>query len=285
MLSIRNILVLLTLTLTVLHGQILDKVQPGETELQTPVKYLDGIVNPKDSILNTVLPKEVKFNDSTGKVVTLGEIIANGKPSLVCMMYMGCRSTCGPLMNDVYTKINNLNIKPGKDFNLVFISMDASENSELAAAKKDSFIEAFSYKDGEGQYYLTGSRESVAQVTKALDFNFRAIQETGDFSHPTVVYFTTPDAKVSRFLTGFDFVPQDLRLSLLNAGEGKIGTVVDNILVRCYKFDSQNKKYIYNSMMLMSISGAVTLFSLSLFLGFLWYSEFKNKKNKIVNQK
>ena len=109
------------------------------------------------------------------------------------------------------------------------------------------------------------------------------IEEIGDYSHPTVTYFITPSAKISRFLTGFQFTPQDLKLSLLTAGEGKIGSLLDNILVRCYKFDPQNKRYVRNSMMLMSIAGAVTLIGLTIFLGFLWYHDIKSNKKTSTN--
>ncbi len=264
------------------NAQLMDKPVAGDFEPMTPTKYTDGIVNPADSILNTEIPADIKFRNSEGKEIAIGSILKADKPSLMCIMYMGCRSTCGPLMNDIYSKIKDLNIKPGKDFNLIFVSMEPKEGPELAKGKKDNYLKEYSYSNDDGQYYLTGSKQSITKLTKALDFKFRAVDAGGaiDYSHPTVTYYITPSAKVSRFLTGFQFTPQDIKFSLLTAGEGKVGSLLDNILVRCYKFDSQNKRYVRNSMMLMSIAGAVTLIGLSVFLGFLWYHDIKkNKKN------
>lgn len=278
MLRFWSIALIFTVCLLSANAQIMDKPVPGEYEPQTPSKYLDGIVNPTEKILNKEIPGDIKFRNSKGEEVTTGEIFKNGKPSLLCIMYMGCRSTCGPLMNDVYNKIKDLNIKPGKDFNLVFVSMEPKEGPEIATGKKANFLKEFSYENGEGQFYLTGSKESIASLTDTIEFKFRAIAEIGDYSHPTVTYYISPQAKVSRFLTGFGFNPQDIKFSLLNAGEGKIGSLLDNILVRCYKYDSQNKRYVRNSMMLMSIAGAVTLIGLSIFLGFLWYHDIKKNK-------
>ncbi|MCM8529282.1 MAG: SCO family protein [Lentisphaeraceae bacterium] len=275
-----NIALLFTACLFTANAQILDKPVAGDFEPMTPTKYTDGIVNPAETILNSEIPSDILFRDSEGNEVTIGSVLKSGKPSLLCMMYMGCRSTCGPLMNDIYNKIKDLNVKPGSDFNLIFVSMEPKEGPELAQGKKANYLKEFNYSDGKGQYYLTGSKESVTAITKALDFKFAAIDETGgfDYSHPTVTYYITPDAKISRFLTGFGFSPQDIKFSLLTAGEGKVGSLLDNILVRCYKFDPQNKRYVRNSMMLMSIAGAVTLVGLAIFLGFLWYHDIKNNK-------
>ena len=269
---------IITASLLSASAQILDKPAPGDFEPMTPVKYTDGITNPEEKILNTEIPGDLKFKDSEGKEITIGEILKSEKPSLLCMMYMGCRSTCGPLMNDIYNKIKDLNVKPGKEFNLIFVSMEPKEGPELAKGKKDNYLKEFNYSDGNGQYFLTGSKESIDSLAKALDFKFRAIADIADYSHPTVTYYITPEAKISRFLTGFGFTPQDIKFSLLTAGEGKVGSLLDNILVRCYKFDPQNKRYVRNSMMLMSIAGAVTLIGLSIFLGFLWYHDIKNNK-------
>jgi len=269
-----------TLCLFTANAQILDKAVPGEYEPMTPVKYTDGIVNPAQKILDTEIPSDINFRNSEGVEIAIGSILKSGKPSLLCMMYLGCRSTCGPLMNDIYSKIKDLNVKPGKDFNLIFVSMESKEGPDIAAGKKANFLQEYNYSDGNGHYYLTGTKESIAALTKSLDFHFRAIDETGgfDYSHPTVTYYITPEAKISRFLTGFGFNPQDIKFSLLNAGQGKVGTLLDNILVRCYRFDPQNKRYVRNSMMLMSIAGAVTLIGLSIFLGFLWYHDIKRNK-------
>ena len=278
MTNLKSIALFVLLVMSSVSAQI-NKPVPGDYTPTTPEKYTEGITNPEEGILNTELPKDAVFQDSTGKTIKLGDIFNGEKPALMCVMYFDCQSTCGPLMNGVYEKIKELNIKPGKDFNLVFISMEPEEGPELAGPKKAAYLKQYNYESGEGQYFLTTDKKNITAVTKALDFKFRMIEGISDYSHPTVTYFITPNAKISRFLTGFGYNQQDIKFSLLTAGEGKIGTLLDNILVRCYKFDPQNKKYVRNSMMLMSIAGALTLLSLGLFLGFLWYHDLKKKKS------
>lgn len=275
-----TILFIVAISLPFANGQILDKPVAGDFEPMTPTKYTEGIVNPDQKILNSTIPDGIMFKDSKGENIAITSLLKGDKPSLLCIMYMGCRSTCGPLMSDIYRKISKLNIKPGKDYNLIFVSMEPKEGPEIAAGKKANYLKEFNYTSGDGHYYLTGTKESIATLTKSLDFKFRAIDATGgfDYSHPTVTYYITPEAKISRFLTGFGFSPQDIKFSLLNAGQGKVGSLLDNILVRCYRFDSKNKQYVRNSMMLMSVAGAVTLIGLVIFLGFLWYYDIKRNK-------
>ena len=151
------------------------------------------------------------------------------------------------------------------------------ETVEVAHGKKANYLKEFGYENGEGHQFITASQESITKITKALDFKYVAISDTSDYSHPTVTYYVTPKGKISRFITGFGFNAQDIRLSLLDAGQGKIGSILDNALLRCYRFDPKNKTYVRNSMLFMSVAGAMTLISLALFLGFMWYHEFKNK--------
>lgn len=273
-----SIALIFILTLSTVFAQISDVV-PGNYTPSTPDKYTEGITNPSESILNTFLPVDATFRDETGKEIKLGDLFKGDKPALLSMMYFQCQSTCGPLMNEIYDKIKDLNLKPGKDFNLIFVSMEAKEGPELAAPKKASYVQQYKYANGDGQHFLTSDSANIQQITKSLNFKFKSIGDA-DISHPTVAYFITPKGKISRFFTGFGYNPQDIKFSLLNAGEGKIGSMLDNILVRCYTYNAGDKQYVRNSMMLMSIAGALTLLTLGLFLGFLWYQDFKKNINK-----
>ncbi|MCM8537101.1 MAG: hypothetical protein NE334_14270 [Lentisphaeraceae bacterium] len=279
MISVRSIVLACIFAVSSLQGQGLgsDKPTPGDFTPATPEKYFNGITNPGEQILNTSLPMDVDVRLDNGKTVKLASMFDGEKPALLCMVYFTCRSTCGPLMNDVYNKIRDLNIKPGNEYNLIFLSMEPNETVDVATGKKENYLKEFKYASGEGHHFITASQESITAITKALDFKYVAISDTSDYSHPTVTYYVTPKGKISRFITGFGFNTQDIRLSLLDAGKGKIGSILDNVLLRCYKFDPKNKTYVRNSMMLMSVAGAMTLISLALFLGFMWYHEFKNK--------
>ncbi|MCH2206582.1 MAG: hypothetical protein MK132_12010 [Lentisphaerales bacterium] len=277
MINFRSIVLACLFAAISLSGQIIKDAVPGDFTPATPAKYTEGITNPGAHIQNTTLPLDTEVRLDSGKTVKLGELFNGDKPALLCMVYFTCRSTCGPLMNDVYNKIRDINIKPGKDYNLIYLSMEPKETIEVAHGKKANYLKEFGYEAGEGHHFITASQESISKITKALDFKFVAISDTSDYSHPTVTYYITPKGKISRFITGFGFNPQDIRLSLLDAGQGKIGSILDNALLRCYRFDPKNKTYVRNSMLLMSVAGAMTLISLALFLGFMWYHEFKNK--------
>ena len=215
MFSVKSIALIAITFLSTLSAQIVKPV-PGDYTPGTPEKYEDGITNPAESILNTNLRLEAKFKDSQGNEIKLSEVFDGSKPAVMCVMYFGCRSTCGPLMNEIYAKISELNIKPGKDFNLVFVSMEPEEGPELAGPKKQNYLDEFKYSDGKGHYFLTSDVENVKAVTGVLDFKYKMMEGIGDYSHPTVTYFITPSGKISRFFTGFGYTQQDLKFSLLN---------------------------------------------------------------------
>lgn len=283
MIKLRSIVYVCLFAVISLNAQIIKDAVPGDFTPATPAKYTEGITNPGPHIQDTVLPLDAEVRLDNGETVKLGKLFDGEKPALFCVVYYTCRSTCGPLKNDVYNKIRDINLKPGKDYNLIFLSMEPNETIEVASGKKANYLEEFGYEAGsDGHHFLTASKESVTAITKALDFKFVAIEEISDYSHPTVTYYITPKGKISRFITGFGFNPQDIRLSLLDAGQGKIGSILDNALLRCYRFDPKNKTYVRNSMLLMSVAGAMTLISLALFLGFMWYHEFKNKEKSTI---
>jgi protein SCO1 len=278
MILLKSIAFALFCFMSVVSAQIIKDAVPGDFTPATPQKYFENVTNPSEKILSKSLPLDVIVRDDNGGTERpLGDFFKSEKPSILCMVYFGCRSTCGPLMNDVYTKIADLSLKVGNDYNLIFISMEPKEDASLAADKKAGFIDGFKYANNDGHHYLTASAESIKQITSALDFKYVAITETADYSHPTVTYFITPQGTISRFLTGFGFNTQDIKLSLLDAGNGKVGSLLDNALLLCYTFDPKNKTYVRNSMLLMSVAGAVTILFMAIFLGSMWYYEFKNK--------
>ncbi|NQZ58141.1 MAG: SCO family protein, partial [Lentisphaeraceae bacterium] len=251
--------------------------QPGDHAIDTPDKYTQGI----DVIESpgSQVPLDVAVTDETGAKKTLGDYFNGEKPAILCLVYYNCKSTCGPLTNYVYKKIQEMPIKPIKDYNVIFLSFDPTETADLAAANKKSYLKEYGMEAAaEGHHFLTTDIDNIKRVTTALGFEYRPIGEK-DFSHPTVTYILTKDGKISRYLYGFSYFTQDIKFSLMDASEGKIGTAMEKILLLCFSFDPQNHRYVRNSMMLMSIAGALTLLCLGTFLGVLWYKEFKNKQN------
>lgn len=249
---------------------------PGNHVIETPKKYTEGI----DVIekLGKQVPLDIAVTDEKGNKKTLADYFNGDKPAVLCLVYYKCQATCGPLTNLVYRKSGEMSIKPQEDYNLIFLSFDPTETPDLAMAKKKSYLREYGVEDQQGgHHYLTTDLTNIKRVTATMGFQYAPMDEK-DFSHPTVTYVLTSDGKISRYLYGFGYFTQDLKLSLLDAGEGKIGTAMDKILQLCFTFDPKNHTYVRNSMMLMSIAGALTLLCLGGFLGVLWYKEFKKNK-------
>jgi len=250
-------------------------IEPGNHDIPTPKKYTEDLDIIED--LGKQVPLDIAVTDEKGNKKTFADYFNGEKPTVLCLVYYKCQSTCGPLQNHVFQTISKSSLKPG-DYNVLFLSFDPKENAELAAANKKSYLNEFGMENvADSFHYLTTDAVNIKRVTDAMGFQYRAIG-TADYSHPTVTYIITADGKISRYMYQFGWNVQTLKFSLMDAADNKIGSAMDKIIKLCYTFDPKNHQYVRNSMMLMSIAGALTLMCLAAFLGVLWYKEFKNKQ-------
>jgi protein SCO1 len=216
--------------------------------------------------LNSQMPLATAFKDETGKSVQLGQYFHQQKPVLLAFVYYGCPMLCTQLEQGVVGTLRMLSFNPGKDYEVVFISFDDRDTPDMAAAKKNTAIDHFRRKEtAAGWHFLTGSEESIATVTNAANFHFNYDAKNNLFAHASGIMLLTSDGRVSRYFYGVEFPGRDVRLGLVDASQGKIGTPADKMLLFCFQYDPSIARYSATILGIMRILAVMTVAG----LGFL----------------
>ncbi len=239
----------------------------------------DGVGQPSTSIpgilqnvtfrpeLNALMPLDTAFTDETGKSVQLGQYFHQQKPVLLAFVYYGCPMLCTQLEQGVVGSLRMLSFNPGRDYEVVFVSFDERDTSEMAAAKKNTAIDHFRRKEtAAGWHFLTGSKESIATVTNAANFHFNFDAKNNLFAHASGIMLLTPDGRISRYFYGVEFPGRDLRLGLVDASQGRIGTPVDKMLLFCFQYDPSTARYSATILSIMRILAVGTVAGLLLMI-------------------
>jgi len=194
--------------------------------------------------LNHSIPGDAVFRDESGKQVRIGEYFSGKRPVVLAMIFYNCTMLCSEVLNGTMRSLKDVNYKPGKEYDVVIVSIDPTETPEIAAVKKKAYLEEYGFTGTEnGWHFLTGTEANIKKVTNAAGYFYTYDKTTKQYAHPGGVLMLTPQGKIARYHTGVMFEPRDLRLSLLTAGESKIGSPVDLILLRCFHYDPSSGTY------------------------------------------
>lgn len=224
--------------------------------------------------LGQKIPLDVQFKDEKGQTVTLGQYFESGKPVILNLAYYNCPMLCSMVVNAMLTGLKGVAYTIGTEFEIVTISIDPRETPEIAAKKKASYLKAYGRVEAEnGWHFLTGTEENVQRLAKAVGFEYRWDERQQEYAHPAVLFLLTPKAILSRYLYGIVFSTNDLRLGLLEASEGKIGTTLEKLILFCYHYDPVGKKYALYATNVMKLGGALTVAILGTWLAILWRRE------------
>ncbi|MFZ4751662.1 MAG: SCO family protein [Phycisphaerales bacterium] len=228
--------------------------------------------------LNEPLPLDTRFIDDAGNPVTLRDYFRGERPVLLQLGYNKCPMLCNLVLNGAFDGLKGVDWMPGKEFEVLSVSIDPTETAALAKAKKESYLAEFDRPGaGQGVHFLTGSELMSKSVADAVGFQFRR-QENGDYAHAAVLVLVTPEGRISRYMYGTKFEPTDLRMGLLEASEGKIGTTLDRFILWCHIYDADARGYVLQARRVMSIGGAITVLVLAGGLGIFWSAEVRKKK-------
>lgn len=213
------------------------------------------------------IPLDLVFKDEQGKEVKLQDYFKPNRPVIITMVYYECPNLCGFLLNGFTDSLKEFPWSPGKEFEVLTISINPTEGPELAQGKKDSVLKAYGRAGVEnGWHFLTGNEEASKKLSEALGFKYRYDAEEKQYAHSAAIFVITPDGKISRYLYGIQFPVRDLKFSLIEATQGKIGSVVDKLLMFCYHYDPKGRKYALMATNLMKIGGAVMVLFMAIFL-------------------
>lgn len=209
--------------------------------------------------LNGQLPLDAAFNDESGRPVKFGDYLGE-RPVLLAFAYYKCPMLCSLVLNGVVRVLNGVSLEPGKDFDVVVISINPLEKPELARQKKAGYVKSYHRRGtDDGWHFLTGEESEIRRMTDAAGFKYALDPVSKEYAHASAIYVVTPEGRLSHYFFGIEYAARDLKFALVEASSGKIGSLVDRILLFCFHYDPVTGKYSVMIMRLVRLAGVLTL--------------------------
>jgi protein SCO1/2 len=219
-----------------------------------------------DQNIGRQLPLDTRVADDSGRAATIGDYFGH-RPVILLFAYYSCPMLCTQVVNGLASAVGVLSLQPGRDFDVVVVSFDPRDTPATAIAKKAQFLERYKAAGAAAStHFLTAATPSIDALTRAAGFRYVWDEQTQQFAHPTGVIVVTPDGRMARYLFGIEYGPRDLRLALVEASAGKVGTAVDTLLLYCYHYDPMTGRYGVAIMRTLRVAGASTVLALGAFV-------------------
>jgi len=240
--------------------------EPADDKLPT---VLHGVTIAQH--LNEQLPLDSTFVDETGKAVKLGQYFDGKHPVLLALVYYKCPILCSEELKGLTGALEMVSYRPGKDFQIVAISIDPTETPAIAASKKREYVTYYGHPESaSGWHFLTGKKDQIDLVAQAVGFRYVWDPEVQQYAHASGIMLLTPQGRVAQYYYGIEYAPRDIQLGLVEASQGKIGNVVDQVLLYCFHYDPRQGRYgpvIFN---ILRLSALVTVLLLGGFMLFMF---------------
>lgn len=234
-------------------------VSYGQVNENVPVRA-EGIG--VDEHLGSVVPMELIFEDEKGQLVKLDSLFAKGKPVILTLNYSDCPGLCVAQIDGLVRGVEELfDVRLGADFQVVSISIDPRESAERAQATKDRYTKYLEGPhDAKGWHFWRGTPKGIKQITEAVGFRYTYDRLNNRYNHAAVAVFLSPEGKITRYLYDVAFEPSTLKMALIEASEGKIGTPLESFLLWCMHYDASENRYSADAKKLLSLAaGAFVL--------------------------
>lgn len=219
-----------------------------------------------DQHLDAQVPSDLTFRDESGRTVKLGEYFGK-RPMILNLVYYNCTMLCGEVLAGLTGSMRMIKFDIGKEFEVLTVSFDPHETPEIAAEKKVFYLKHYGRPGAaNGWHFLTGSSESINALTKAVGFQYQYDAKSNQFAHAAAIMVLTPQGHISRYFYGVEFPPKDLRMGLVEATQGRIGNVVDQVLLYCYHYDPASGKYGAVITNILRLAAGITILILGGFL-------------------
>jgi protein SCO1 len=229
----------------------------GKSSAGLPLALLNVGFEPP---LNGPIPLDLAFRDEAGRQIRLGDYFGQQKPVLLALVYYGCPMLCNQVEQGVVGSLKMLSFNAARDYDVVFVSFDPRETPDMAAQKKDSAMSHYGRREtASGWHFLTGSKDSIDAITKAANFRYSFDPKSGLFAHASGILLLTPDGRISRYFYGVEYPSRDVRLGLVDASAGKIGTPIDHLLLYCFHYDPSSARYSATILRIVRLGGIATI--------------------------
>ena len=222
--------------------------------------------------LGTALDQNLEFIGENGRPVRLGQLLNQGRPVILNFAYYSCPMLCSMVLNGLTTSIRELSWTPGKEYDIVTLSIDPREMYPLAASKKQAQLVSFD-RPAPGWHFLADYNDNAKKLAEQAGFHYRWDKQREQYAHSAALVLLTPDGKVARYLYGIKFKSFDLRLALTEATEGKMRSTADHPLLYCFQYDPLARSYVMVARNIMRGGGALTLFVMGATLMRFWRKE------------
>lgn len=226
-----------------------------------------------DQKLDQGIPLETRFQDEQGRELPLSAFFQS-RPVILVPTYYGCPMLCAQILKGLVGGLKGMSLSAGSDFQVIAISFDPSDTPEEAAKHKRDLVRRYHRNGGEmGWHLLTGTESSIHKVMDSIGYRYSYDPKTREYIHAAGLVILTPSGRIARYLFGIDFAPRDLRLGLVEASSGRIGTAIDRLLLFCYHYDPTRGKYGAQILAALQIGGVLTLTGLAGLIAGLLYRE------------
>ncbi len=269
-----------------MSSSVASSVAFGEVVLKGDAKKLPPDlqnVGVHEHLAESIQLDSLQFTNALdGKLHPLREYFSNGKPVVLNLVYYECPMLCTMVLNGVTEGLKGLDWTIGKEFDVVTISINPKDTPALALKKRESYLKSYLDNSGrdenivkKGWQFFTATDESVKALADQLGFLYQYDSVAGQYAHAAVTFILTPEGKISRYLYGIEYRPRDLRFALLEAAQGKVGSVIDRILMFCYHYDPASRGYSFQAFRVMQVSAAGTILLLGVYLALFWTRQKK----------
>ena len=230
--------------------------------------------------LGSQIDLNTRFTDSQGKERELGEYFDGKHPVALLMSYYSCPMLCGVMINGAKSSFRDFDWTLGERYRVVTVSINPKEKAELARAKKENVFKDWPMDDKgkNARSFLVGEEKSSRKLADELGFSYTYVPETKEYAHGAGIFFLSPTGKVTRFLPGIVFEPLDIKLSFLEASEGKVTSFVEKLLMFCYNYSKKDSKYTLFVSRLMKLGGALIVLMILGVYGIIFFNRRKMKK-------
>jgi protein SCO1/2 len=230
--------------------------------------------------LNDPLPRDAVFRDTEGATVHLGDYFDGKRPTVFVFAYHSCPMLCSLVLDATAKALAGVPWTVGDEFDVVSVSIDPKDTPETATKKRAQVVGGYARAKGNprGWHFLVGDEADIRKVTEAIGFKYNYDARQKQYAHPAAIYVLTPLGHIARYLYGVQFDPNDVRLALLEATEGRSISTTERILLYCYHYDPQGRHYSLVAMNVMRLGGLLTVVLLGGLLGILWARERHRKR-------
>lgn len=242
-------------------GQAPPKMQPGDGATNEKISILDQVGI--DQHLNQQVPLDLAFTDENGQPVLLKQYFGQ-KPVILALVYYQCPMLCSQVLNGLSGALNGIvRFNVGRDFNVVTVSFDPRDTTQSAAETRQRYLKRYRRQGAaEGWHFLTGKQDQITALANAVGFRYAWDPQIQQFAHASAIMLLTPDGRVAQYYYGIEYAPRDIQYGLIEASQGKIGNLVDQVVLYCYHYDPEKGKYgavIFNILRLSALATVLVL--------------------------